>query len=277
MSCVGVGCCSAWNTVQSAWVMRCMVIFLMSLTLVMLHSCIDGEEEIFIEADGSARVKAVYRVHSMIFSAEDAKALKSSIAEEMEKQPNITLITNDVKLVDGHRVITIELETSDLTSLGETLSGGGESGEEKVGKMLNTILGKIVVSQEGLNVSLRREVDLAPLMEGKVKPSMLGDSEFRYVIHLPKAAGANNAHVVDDDGRTLRWTFRLSETKKHPIILKMVAPIPLPWWVYGAGGLVLVLIAAGGVFLWKRVRRAGGEARKKPSTESTEKGFGKIE
>ena len=237
--------------------MKYVIFSVLALVVVLLNSCIDGEEEVWIRGDGSARIKAVYHVPGVLFSAEDATALVKSIHDEMQKEESIKVITNRVERKEGYRVITIELETDDMMGLDEALSKNkpGE-GSQKSDKMLNAILGEMHVVQDGLRVRFQRRVDLAPLLDGK-SPTMLGDSEFRYIIHLPKAAESNNAHVVEDGGRTLRWIYKLGETKQKPIVLEMVAPIPLPWWVYGAGGLVVVLLVAGGVFLWRRSRQAG--------------------
>ena len=51
--------------------MKYLIFALMAMMMLALNSCIDGEEEIVISADGSASMKVKYQVPGMIFSAED--------------------------------------------------------------------------------------------------------------------------------------------------------------------------------------------------------------
>ena len=119
--------------------------------------------------------------------------------------------------------------------------------------MLHAIVGSITVKMHGLSAALTREVDLGPLLDehlGQNGASILGDSEFRYTVHLPEAAESTNAHELTNSGRTLKWFFKLSECKAKPIKLTMVAPVPLPWWLYALICLVLLLLVWGA---WKLV------------------------
>lgn len=230
---------------------------MLALVMVLISSCIDGEEEVFIEADGSARVKAVYRVPGMLFSAEDAERLKTNIAEEVEKEKHLTLMTNRIDKENGSRIVTIEIETDNMLAiegaLAEHVPGVNRS---KADQMLHAIMGDITVSLQGLSADFSREVYLEPLFNehlGNGGMSILGDSEFRYIVHLPEAVEQSNAHVVEDGGRTLMWSYKLRECAQKPILLQMVAPIPLPWWVYAAG-LVILLLLFWAVWKW-RVRK----------------------
>ncbi|MCP5535887.1 MAG: hypothetical protein H7A51_06590 [Akkermansiaceae bacterium] len=227
---------------------------LLALVAALLNSCIDGEEEVFINADGSARVTAVYRVPGILFSAEDAEELRTNITEEVARQKNLKLITNRIDKENGSRVITIELATDDIIALEGTLAEHTPGiNPSKADKMLHAIIGSITVNLDGLSAELSRKVDLGPLLDeslGNKSATILGDSEFRYIVHLPEPAKQSNAHVVENDGRTLKWYYKLSECHKKPIRLNMVASIPLPWWVYAAGMTGLLLLVWGG---WKWV------------------------
>lgn len=239
------------------------VIFLfLTSAMLLLSSCIDGEEDVYIEADGSARVKAVYRVPGVLFSAEDAEELKKNISEEIAEQEHLRLVTNRVDKKHGSRIITVEIETDDILALEgvleEHIPGVNES---KADKMLHALLGSITVRLDGLTADLSRDVELTPLLDeylGKNSPTILGESQFRYNIHLPVAVESSNAHTVENGGRTLRWVYQLSECREKPISLNMVAKIPLPWWVYaliGLAGLVLIFI---GYVLIRKLKRGNG-------------------
>ena len=224
--------------------MKYVALFLTTLMLAMLSSCIDGEEEVFIKADGSARVKAVYRVPALLMTADDSEEMRTNITEEVERHRNLKLLTNRVENVGGERIITIEIEMDDMMQVGGILSGHTSGVKpSKADQMLHAIMGNISVALVGLKVDFSREVDLDPLLNGR-GTSFLGDSEFRYIVHLPEAAESSNAHVVEDGGRTLRWAFKLSECGEKPIVLSMVAPVPLPWWVYA------LAVVVGAFLLW---------------------------
>ena len=230
--------------------------FLFLLT-VLLSSCIEGDEEIFLNADGSARLKAVYSLPAIIFSDEDAERMKEQIAKEIGEEEKIILLTNKVEKVNGKQVITIEVETGNLVRL-EDLMGDDDLDDDsgdKSEQILDTLLGEFTYQREGLAVGLNRKVDLAPLLDkyvGPRWPSMVGDSEFRYTIHFPKAVKTSNAHESFNGGRTVKWKYKLSDCRETPIELSIVAPIPVPWWLYAGLGCVVVLILVG---IWKWVAR----------------------
>lgn len=247
--------------VQSAREMKYAILTFLSLILLLLSSCIDGEEEIFLNEDGSARLKAVYTVPTLIFSDEDAAELSAIIAKEIGDEKKLKLITNKIEKVEGQQVITIEVETGNVVDLEKLMEIHDESdddeGKSKSDKMLHALMGKFAIERKGLSAGINRKVDLGPLLEqylGKRGTSMLGDSEFRYTIHFPKAVERSNAHEVLDDGRTLKWKYKLSECKEKPIELDMVAPVPLPWWVYAFVGLLVVSLIW--LIAW-RIRRVG--------------------
>ena len=105
---------------------RALFIFL-SLLACMLSSCIDGEEEIFINDDGSASLKAVYSLPALILSDADAEELRKTVAKELGSDEKIRLVQNTVERSKGRQVITIELETDNLLDL-EDLVPDEESG-----------------------------------------------------------------------------------------------------------------------------------------------------
>lgn len=241
--------------------MRIVQIVLIGLSCLLLHSCIEGDEDIWIDADGSARVKAVYRVPGVLFSASDAEELKTNIAEEVENEKHLKLITNRVEKINGHRVITIEIETDDALALEGALAEHHPGvTPSKADKMLHAIMGRITIQQDGLSAEINREVDLSPLLDehlGKKSAAMLGDSEFRYTVHFPDAVESSNAHVVENGGRTLKWAYKLRECANKPIVLNVVAKASLPWWVYGAGVIVVAVLCWGGWWIVK----GGGRLR----------------
>jgi len=234
----------------------------MAMVLLLLNSCIDGEEEVFVHADGSASMKVKYQVPGMIFSAEDADELVAIVGEEVGGNDALRLITNRVDTEKGVRIIRIEVETDSVMELDGMFDGISPQGgveQSKSDKLWRCLLGNMDVNVEGLSVGITREVDLEPLLNqylGKKSASLLGESEFRYAIHLPETVGQSNAHEVTAGGQTLKWRYKLSECKKKPIVMDLQVPISLPWWVKtGACGLVLLVLGGGYVFFQKRSKK----------------------
>jgi len=227
--------------------MRGLFCCLLALGAILLGGCIDGEEEIFIGADGTARVKAIYRIPAMIFSAKDAEDLKTTIDQEVGGHENLKLITNKIEKENGEQVITLEIQTDDLMALGEVLPEHPSDEEvSNADKIWHTIVGRIKVNMAGLSVTMSRDVDLGPLLDkhlGKSSATLLGDAQFRYIVHLPEAVESSNAHQVVNEGRTLKWNYKLSDCGKKPISLSMVASVPLPLWIYGLAAVLLIAIA----------------------------------
>ncbi|MCA9003195.1 MAG: hypothetical protein KDB61_14825 [Planctomycetes bacterium] len=237
--------------------MRIVQWVLIAISSLVLHSCIEGDEEVWIHADGSARVKATYRVPGLVMTAAEADELTALVAEEVGADAGLRLLANRVDLERGQRVIRIEVEAADITRLEDLVTEHAPGGERsKADKMLHALLGSIDVKAEGLSASLRREVDITPLLDeyvGKNAAVLLSEAEFRYAVHLPKSVERTNAHAVSDGGRTLRWKYRLGDLRREPMVMEMAAPVPLPWWVYAALGGIVVLVV---VLLALRVVRA---------------------
>lgn len=242
--------------------MKSVTFFFLTMVTLMLASCIDGEEEITIRDDGSAKLRAMYSLPVLILSDADASEFREQIENEVGKDEQVNLLTNTVEKVRGKQVITIEVETEDLRNLENLLSkkddvSGGDSGEEKeLSKsdlILSSLLGDLEYRRDGLAVAAQRRVNLAPLLDkyaGDRWHSMLGDSEFRYIIHFPKALQASNAHELTNGGKTALWRYQLADCKDGPFLMDVVAAVPLPWWVFAGGGLLVLLIL---LVLWKLV------------------------
>lgn len=233
----------------------------LSILLVGLNSCIDGEEEVFLHADGSGKLKVKYQVPGMFFTQAEADELVEIIEKEVGGNENLELLTNRVDTENGKKIIRIEVAAASVVELENMLEDHGDEGDggserSKTDKTLHTLMGDLKVKVSGLTAHVRRDVDLEQYL-GERGTSFLRDSEFRYLVHLPKAAGHSNAHEVLNDGKTLKWVYKLRECGKKPISMEMQAPIPLPRWLYAlVGGLVLLVVGVIFAFLRKSGKKS---------------------
>ena len=126
--------------------MKCVLFPLMAILLMLLNSCIDGEEEIFIHADGSGRMKVRYSVPGMVMSDKDSAALVELIERKVGEKDKLTLITNRVDTKHGQKVINIEIAADNVIELKEILEevdrGADEGGASpgKANQMLQALL-----------------------------------------------------------------------------------------------------------------------------------------
>ena len=237
--------------------MRFTRLIILLFLFIQLTSCIEGDEEVWLKKDGSARVEAEYRVPPLLLKEKDAADFVRAIDQGVGSNENLRLVTNRVDKEQGRYVIRIGIEADDITKLRGILPSNGPSEPQtKADKILHAILGSIDVKAQGLSARLRREVNLAPLIDqyvGSNSAILLGNAEFRYVVHLPEAVDESNAHEVSKDGRTLRWRYGLADLKGKPITMSMTAPVPIPWWVYVLLLGVVLLVFLGVVKIVKTI------------------------
>lgn len=232
----------------------------------------------------------MYRVPSLLLSQKDGEKLEESIRKGVAEYDDLELVRNSVVLDGSHQVITFEvksdnvmnqalsgkvaslagasypLHTAMVGNIGTNLNavslgGNKESAGGKSEQLLSAIIGDIDIKMEGLAVELRRDIDLVTMLDeklGESKLAILGDSEFRYTIHLPKAAKTSNAHEVLEGGKTLKWAYRLAAAHEIPMTLQVVAPIPfpiLPWWFYVAVAVVVLVVLIILILILRRLLR----------------------
>lgn len=235
---------------QSAVQMKWFCYLLASVIMLLVSSCIDGDEEVWINKDGSARMRAEYRVPATAVSQGEAEQIMGSIRKAIEKDPGMELVEYSATKSKGKRVIVVELTTTNLMKLKNMVPKEGKGGKpaeltEEQRVMLH-VIGKISVQVEGMDIEMRRKVKLAPLLEkyvGKKSSIPYKTSQFRYILHLPFPVESSSATETLDNGRTLIWESRLSDYREEPLVMEFKARVPLPWWVYVAGvGIVLILV-----------------------------------
>ncbi|MGB0775985.1 MAG: hypothetical protein ACPGUY_09065, partial [Akkermansiaceae bacterium] len=250
-----------WGGGEIGGGMRCFWMALTALMMLLLHSCIEGDEDIVLRRDGSLRYEGQYAVPTMLMSGEDLQDIRSSLSDLDEREEGVTVFRNEVEQVGGKYVIRIGLEAKDGRELQGMLGVASEE-ESKGEKMLRGLLGDLSIKMDGLEIGVRREVNLQPLVDeflGNKPLSLLGSSEFRYTVRVEQLVRESNAHELQDGGRTMMWKFQLAECADQPLVMEMKVAVPIPWWVYAAGAAVLLLLVFGlrGILSRKRRKRLG--------------------
>lgn len=233
------------------------------LPILLLHSCIEGEEEIWIKGDGSGRLIARYSLPSLALQQlgdpnDYVRAIK--IIDELEDGIEVQKITFESK--SGKAVLHLEAtfeNALDLLKIAERNESVFIEEAEADPAQLDAISGKIELGIDGLSPTFKRAVSLGPVFPSMVQrsPAMLGKSTFTYTIHLPADAKETNAHQVSEDKRTVKWAFLLKEYVNQPMVMAVKTALPVPRWVLVMFAAIIFMIAW---IIWKRLRRPNFDA-----------------
>jgi len=226
--------------------------------VALLSSCIDGEEEIWIETDGSGRLEATYTMpKAFMDELGGAETLTEKLRAAAKKDDSITIGTLEHGTGDdGRQFLHFTAEFTDLRELAKfpqkhlrDPSKPNETASEEA------LFGEINLSLSGLLMSIDRKIDLAPILpeSAKSNPAFLGSSTFQYTFHLPVVPTEHDAHEISADGKTLTWSFLLRDYTDKPMTIWAKAPLPLPWWLW-AGGIVVGIFLLLIIIIWAAKR-----------------------
>ena len=228
------------------------------LTACLLVSCIDGREEIWLNADGSGRADFNYSfpasaarfqggeagVRKLIGKAlADSKDLKSSLVEVKSEQDRIAV----------HVQVAFD-SVKDIASLAP-----GPESPEKIPPAVEGLAGKFEVVAKGRHVNLSRTVSASQALPGSIfmPASNFAGRKLVYILHLPQLPDESNATRVEDGGKTLIWEVPLTQALKQPLLIHFKATVPIPrsWIAVGCGsGLLLIALAVFGMVKWRKRR-----------------------
>lgn len=235
---------------------------LTTLIVCLLVSCIDGREEIWIQADGSGRAEIRYSLPAAAAKFHGGEAgVRRMIGDFLKGTPQLVSSSHEVLTVDGRLVVKVTAAFDSVLDLMEV--SGGDS-LRKLPSSASGLSGQVKLAFRGRSVDFSRTIAAGDALPGA---SFLPDSQFEgrrltYIFHLPDPAVETNATRVEDGGRTLIWDFPLAEAIRKPIHTRFTARIPIPAWAVAAA--IFLLVAAGFAiqrFLRRRSRRCALDSR----------------
>lgn len=224
--------------------LRAILSVLLAAYILLLPSCIDGWEEVWLSPDGSGRAHFRYDIPAAAAKFQGgAKGVEELLDSLLADFPGST---REVTL-DGDRLkVEVKLafkSVEEISKMTSSLEG------RRVPGSLEHLAGIFEVKREGLAVDFTRTVS-----PGKALPTaFIPSSEFRgrrltYVLHLPVVPQESTATRTENGGLTQIWDQPLSAAIRKPVVIHFKAKIPVPGWIIAAGaGLVSVM--AGGVFV----------------------------
>lgn len=244
-------------------VFRCLIALLLFLPIAVLTSCVEGEEEIWINADASGRATARYEFPTKALEElGDPADLLRAIERIDENEEGLEFQTCSFEKVGFNTALTIEAtfeNALDLLTIAERNQTVITEETSANPETLDGVAGKIDFQFEGINPTYDRAVsisslfpaDLAPLKEFALRAA-LRRAAFKYTLHVPSEILETNATQVSDDRKTATWIFPLKEHFEAPIQMSLKMRPPIPWWAW----LILALLIAGiGWPIWRLIRR----------------------
>lgn len=223
------------------------------LAACLLASCIDGREEIWLNADGSGRAEIFYSVPAAAARLQGGEAgVRRMIGEFLKDTPEISASDHTVTVTDDRLEIRVRAAFDSALDLKDLSTGDSLN---KLPSSASSLAGKVQVKREGLSIGFSRTITAGNALPGAgfLPESRLQGRNLTYIIHLPEAATESNATRVANDGRTLEWTFPLATAVRSPVTTRFTAPVPIPIRSIVAAACAVALIPA--VFLLRKLRR----------------------
>ncbi|RYD32409.1 MAG: hypothetical protein EOP87_12880 [Verrucomicrobiaceae bacterium] len=230
---------------------RAILSVLLAACALLLSSCIDGREEVWLEADGSGRAHFRYDIPATAAKfqggTEGVEDLLDSLLKDFPGSSREVAI-------DGDR-LKVEVKLA-FASVSEISKMKSSISRQRVPGSMEHLAGIFDVKREGLSVDFTRTVS-----PGKALPTaFIPASEFRdrslsYILHLPVVPEASTATRTENGGLTQIWEQPLSAAIRQPVVIHFKAKIPVPGWIIAAG-VGALSVMAGGIFLMvRRIRR----------------------
>ncbi len=225
-------------------------VFLAACSLL-LSSCIDGREEVWLEADGSGRAHFRYDIPATAAKFQGGtKGVEELLDSLLADFPGST---RDVA-IDGDRLrVEVKLAFASVEEISKMKSS--MDGQRVPGSMEH-LAGVFDVKREGLSVDFTRTVS-----PGKALPtSFIPASEFRdrrltYILHLPVVPQESTATRTENGGLTQIWDQPLSAAIRKPVVIHFKAKIPVPGWIIATGAGLASVMACGVFLVVRKMRR----------------------
>ena len=222
---------------------------------VLLVSCIDGREEIWINADGSGRADITYDLPSAAAGFQgDEDGVRKMLGDFLANTPALRNPTFEVSTHNGRLKIHVQasfdsaLELKDLSK---------SSSMDKLPSSAAGLTGYTAVNVNGLTVDFSRTIDAGSALPGSffMPASQFEGRGLSYIIHLPAPAIESDATRTEDEGRTLIWDFPLTQAIKGPVTTRFKAKVPVPVWIYGSAGAAIFTTGILAFLTIRKIRR----------------------
>ena len=237
---------------------RVTAIALLAMLTLSLSSCIDGREEVWLNADGSGRADLGYEIPAPAARLRGGpEGINELIADLVKNTPSATYEV----IPDGDRIkVRVKL---DFQSPDQLRSLASSQAKQKAPASFDYLAGKFEIRRDFRTVDFTRTISPGKAIPSVlIPPSELEGRKLTYILHLPMVPSETTATRVENDGRTLIWEKPLSGDIRQPLVVHFKAKIPLPPWLIASAAGVMLLLLSIPVFLLVRKRQRTGTSLK---------------
>jgi hypothetical protein len=208
------------------------------IATALLASCIDGREEVWVNANGSGRAEASYSVPAAAARLQGGEdGVRRMLERFLKDAPGITAFSCEVTTVGDQLEIRVRTTFDSALELQKISSG-------KLPSAAAGFAGEFQIAVKGLAIDFARTIRAGDALPGAafIPLAQFKDRKLTYIFHLPKAATTSNATRTENSGRTLVWEVPLAQAISGPVTARFTAPIPLPTWAVFATCVIGALI-----------------------------------
>lgn len=233
---------------------------LLSLTAVLLASCLDYREELWIKGNGSGRLHATITLKSEIgvpLSEETKPDQVEAQLREMFSATDGANVESYETYVDGkRRVYDLTVAFQDIRKLKPAVVAGNNNigaifGDFEIarvpdGKLAIKRVVKLSDSEPETVESEEPELGdaLGKAFGGLVAEAMLSNYKLEYITHFPTEIVSANTPAIDRESNTVTWTYTLAEASQGPLTMTADIKRPGGWMMWIFGAFILVITAA---------------------------------
>jgi hypothetical protein len=217
----------------------------------LLVSCIDGHEEIWLNADGSGHADLAYDIPANAAKFHGGAAGVQELVDSLlENQPDAF---SEVVEKDGRLKVHVKVR---FKSAGELSKLTHTTTEKKTPAAFENLAGKFELKRSLNQVDFTRTISPGKALPGGFIPAaQFKNRNLTYIIHLPVVPENSTATRTADGGKTLIWEQPLATAMRQPIVIHFKAAIPIPSWIFATAALAIAIFGLIVVKLLQRRRR----------------------
>ena len=239
----------------SMTLIRAFISSLLACAVLSLASCIDGREEVWLNADGSGRADLFYDVPASAARFHGGvKGIDDLLASLLKDFPTATREISE----NGDRLavrVKLRFQSADqISKLADSTTSGSAP------KSFEYLAGQFDVERSLTGVNFTRTISPGRALPNAFIPAdEFRDRKLTYILHLPIAASESTANRTANGGRTLTWEQPLASAMRKPIVVHFKAEI-IPTW---AMGLAIAAVTGTALLVALKIRN-----RKSPTVTS---------
>lgn len=229
------------------------LIALLAAPVLLLSSCIDSREEIWLQRSGGGKARITVSLPSSVVTLRGGPDAVSALIDELlAVHPTITAVEKHITTEDKRATVDVSFRFGSALDLSSTMANA--AADPKIPAAVRHIMGRTTLQQDGLALTGERIIDVGKAIPGSSFFASSGtDHRLQTIIHLPLTPTEHNATRVENNGRTLIWDIPLSTALRAPHIQRIRVRAPAP--LVAAISITATLMALAALFFWRKRSR----------------------